>query len=244
MKILKFLWEIIFPNHCLSCEKIISFDGLFCEKCWMKLQFISEPKCQICAYPFEFQGLNLLCGKCLTQKPSFDHTITIFRYNHILKKIIAALKYRDQTFLGKKFARILFDKAKHEIRDCDLMVAVPLHVKRLRKRKFNQAVLLAKNLLKLVPELQFFPDLLIRTKNTKTQIELRKKERESNLKNVFILNEKYRERLGGKKILLLDDVMTTAATLENCAKILKKHGAKKVVVLTIAKSVFGGLDAV
>ena len=236
MKILKNFLEIIFPSHCLACEKIVNRDGLFCSECWPKLQFICEPKCQICAYPFEFQGLSLLCAKCLTKRPSFDKAVVLFRYNHILRKIISSLKYRDQTFLAKKFARLLFDKAKSEIADCDLMIAVPLHVKRLRKRKFNQAILLAKNLLKFAPDKNFITDFLVRIKDTKPQVELKKKERENNLKNAFAVNAKYLKEVRGKKILLIDDVTTTGATFENCAKILKKHGAKKVVVLAIAKT--------
>ena len=89
---------------------------------------------------------------------------------------------------------------------------------------------------------KFFPDFLVRTKNTKPQIELRKKERENNLKNVFAVNKKYRELVRGKKILLIDDVMTTGATVENCAKTLKKCGARKVVVLTIARTALAGID--
>jgi ComF family protein len=238
MNFLTKILEIIFPSHCLACEKIVSTSALFCENCWPKLQFISEPKCAICSYPFEFQGLNLLCAKCLSKKPSFDKAISVFRYNHILRKIIGDLKYRDQTFLAKKFAPILFAKAKKEIDDCDIVIAVPLHFKKLRKRKFNQAVLLAKNLLKLAPQLVFFPDLLLKSKHTRPQIELKKQERENNLKNIFVVNKKYTGIVRGKKILLLDDVTTTGATLENCAKILKKCGAKKVVVLTVAKTAF------
>lgn len=239
MKIVKLIREILFPSHCLACEKIISADGLFCHKCWPKLQFISEPKCQICAYPFEFQGLSLLCAKCLVKRPSFDKAVALFRYNHIIRRIISSLKYRDQTYLAKKFARLLFDKAKNEIEACDIVAVVPLHVKRLRKRKFNQAALLAKYMLKLAPEKIFYPDLLRRTKHTKPQIELKKTERENNLKNVFEVAEKYRTKIRGKTILLIDDVTTTGATLENCSKALKKYGAKKVVVLVIAKTAFG-----
>lgn len=238
MKIIKKILEIIFPNHCLSCEKIINPDGIFCEECWPKLQFISEPKCQICSYPFEFQGLNLLCGKCLTKKPSFDKLITIFRYNHIIRRIVTSFKFRDQTFLAKKFARLLFNKSREEISDCDFVISVPLHVKKLRQRKFNHTVLLAKNLLKLAPKKVFYSDFLVKTKSTKAQIELKKQDREKNLKNAFEVNKKYLELLRGKKILLIDDVTTTGTTLENCAKILKKHGAKKVVALTIAKTAF------
>ena len=90
--------------------------------------------------------------------------------------------------------------------------------------------------------MQFFPDLMVRIKDTKSQIFLKKKERENNLKNVFAVNEKYLETVKGKNILLVDDVMTTGATVENCAKILKKHGAKKVKVLTIAKTIFGNIN--
>lgn len=238
MSFLTKILEIIFPSHCVACEKIVSARALFCHACWPKLQFISEPKCAICSYPFEFQGLSLLCGKCLNKKPAFDKAISVFRYNEILRKIIGDLKYRDQTFLAKKFAPILFEKARKEINDCDIIIAVPLHFKRLRKRKFNQAVLLAKVLAKSAPQLKFFPDFLLRTKHTKPQIELKKKERENNLKNIFVVNEKYLGIIKGKKILLLDDVTTTGATLENCAKVLKKRGAKKVVALTIAKTAF------
>ncbi len=151
------------------------------------------------------------------------------------------MKYRDQTFLAKKFARILFEKSQEEISDCDLLVAVPLHFKRLRKRKFNQAVLLGKNILKqarLINEnIEFYPDLLLRNKYTRAQVELKKKEREKNLRRVFSVKEKYCDLLKGKKILLLDDVATTGATLDNCAKELKRNGAKEVVAVTIAKTV-------
>lgn len=147
------------------------------------------------------------------------------------------MKYRDQTFLAKKFARILFDKVKNEITDCDLIVATPLHLKRLKKRKFNQAGLLAKEISKISKKL-FIPDFLIRVKNTRPQIELRKKQREKNLKRAFLVKRNYRELVRGKKILLIDDVMTTGATLENCAKELKRRGVKEVLVLTIAKTVF------
>ncbi len=236
MKIFKSFCQIIFPSHCVSCDKIVSQKSLFCLDCWSKLQFITEPKCAICGYPFEFQGLSLLCAKCLTKKPSFDKAVAVFRYNYVLRKVVSTLKYSDQTFLAKKFAPLLFDKIKNEIADFDLIAAVPLHRKRLQKRKFNQAVLLAQNLAKLAPTLKFFPDLLIRTKNTKPQIQLKKKERENNVKNIFALNAKYKELIKNKKILLVDDVTTTGATLENCAKVLKKCGSKKVVALTIAKT--------
>jgi ComF family protein len=236
MKILKFL-EVIFPSHCISCEKIISREGLFCSSCWQKLQFITEPKCKICSYPFEFElSSDLICGRCLEKKPSFDKVITIFRYNEILRKIISDLKYRDQIFLAKKLARILVNKVKDEIDDKTLLAVVPLHKKRLRKRKFNQSILIGFHLKKLLPNLKFYPDLLEKITDTKPQARLTKKQRQENLKQVFFVRKKYLHLVKNKKILLLDDVMTTGTTLEKCAKELKVKDVREVVAVTLAKT--------
>lgn len=236
--VLHYLVQIIFANHCLYCSKIIAKEGIFCQECFQKTQTITKPNCQICSYPFEFEGLAKICAKCLTKKPAFNQVITLFRYNFILRKVISDLKYRDQTFIAKKLAPFLRNKIKDQLENFDIISAVPLHKKRLRKRKFNQSILLAKALKELLPQKILLTDLLLRTKNLKPQIQLRKREREKNLNSAFALNKKYFELLKGKKILLIDDVITTSATVENCAKILKKNGAKSVIILTVAKTIF------
>ena len=240
MRIFKNILEIFFPNHCISCSKIIAKEALFCSICWPKLQFITEPKCKICSYPFGNKNnqttSELLCSRCLSKKPSFDKVITIFRYNDIVKKIIGDLKYRDQTFIAKKLAKLLSNKIKLELDNADIITIVPPHKKRLSKRKFNQAALLAKAVIyKKSPIL--YLDLLLRKKNSESQVKLTKKQREKNLQNIFIVKEKYRNLISGKKILIIDDVTTTGATIENCAKVLKKFGAKEVVITTIAKTI-------
>jgi len=131
----------------------------------------------------------------------------------------------------------LLDKIAPELGNIDLMTIVPLHKKRLKKRKFNQVALIGKAMFKKSSS-KFFLDILLRTKNNISQVKLGKTQRERNLKNIFMLNEKYRDLVKGKNILLLDDVMTTGATLEHCAKVLKKSGVEKVFVLTVAKTVF------
>ncbi len=178
--------------------------------------------------------MSPFCAACLTKRPAYDKVVTIFRYNEVIGRSIADLKYRDQTFIAKKFAKLLAEKAKNEIAECDIICPVPLHLKRLRQRKFNQAVLIGKYLSKE----KFIFDLLWRVADTLPQASLRKKEREKNLKRGFLVNKKYRNFLAGKKVILLDDVMTTGATVENCAKVLRKFGAEKITVLTIAKTVF------
>ncbi len=174
------------------------------------------------------------CAACLLKRPAYDKVVTIFRYNEIIGKAIGDLKYNDQTFLAQKLAKLLGEKAKSEIADCDLICAVPLHLKKLRERKFNQAILIGKYLSKK----KFIPDLLWRVADTASQVSLRKEQREKNLKRAFLVNKKYRKELFGKKILLLDDVMTTGATLENCAKALRKCSVEKITILTIAKTIF------
>ncbi len=239
MNFLKRILEIIFPNHCLYCQQIISAEGLLCSCCWQKLQFITEPKCNICSNPFEFLiSENLTCAACLKRRPAYDKAIVIFHYNEIIKKIISDLKYRDKTYIAKKLANFLINKAKKEIDEADFIIAVPLHKKRLRHRKFNQSLIIIQFMLKNISKRKFYPDFLLRIKNTTPQVALSKKQRQKNLTDAFIIKPKYREIVKNKNFLLIDDVITTGATLENCAKILKKSGAKKVVVLTIAKTVF------
>jgi ComF family protein len=239
-KFINKLIEIFFPSSCLNCHEIISKEALFCKNCWPKLQFITETKCEICSYPFEVEVRNLLplCGNCLVKEPQFDKAITIFRYNHIIKKIIKDLKYNGQTHISQKFAAILRDKIRQENIDFDIIIAVPLHLNRLKSRKFNQSALIAKNLHKLFKDKKFYIDLLFRVKDTKSQTKLTKKQRIKNLKRAFVVNKKYRDLIEDKKILLVDDIMTSQATIENCAKELKRRKANKVYVATIAKTVF------
>lgn len=231
---------LIFPNQCLACSKIIDDDGLFCNDDWQKLQFITNPKCQICSQPFMVDyeiEKNLLCASCLEAHPSYDSSIVVFHYNDILKKIIGDLKYRDATNISAKLSKFLVQKIRPEIAKYHIITAVPLHKKRLRTRKFNQSILLASSIYKALPELKFVPDLLFRTKYTPTQVGLKRSDRLKNLHGVFAINKKYASLIKGKTILLVDDVMTTGATVENCALTLKNAGAAKIIVATVAKSI-------
>jgi ComF family protein len=267
-RLFKKILEIIFPNRCLACNKMIGAEGLFCNEDWQKLQFITEPKCKICSQPFvteidasltsnsianknNQQNHSLLCLKCLTTKPSYDTSITIFCYNDLLKKIIGDMKYRDATQLSKKFGKMLWQKIAPEIQNYDLIIAVPLHKIRLRERKFNQAILLVKAILQSANNAQknvhhiknhlpkFYPDILLRTKYTTAQVKLDRKMRQENLRGIFAINKKYCDAIKGSSVLLVDDVTTTGATLDNCALALKEAGANKVTIATIARTPLG-----
>ena len=237
MKLINKILEILFPTKCLSCNAVISSDANFCKNCWPKLQFIKSPHCKICSHPFEInlqEQENYICANCLKKPPFFDKTIAIYRYNPTIGGAIGRFKYGDQTFLAKKFAKILLPKARDEIANCDIICAVALHRSKPRKRKFNQALLIARNL----DSKKLIFDLLIRTKNQKSQVQLTQKQRIKNIKKAFSLNPKYQNFVKNKHIILVDDVITTSSTANSCAKELKKFGAKKITILTIAKTIF------
>jgi ComF family protein len=242
MKIIKFLikniFEIIYPSTCICCHKIISQDSLFCKECFLELEFISPIKCQICSMPIRFQYkfcASVTCASCLQKKPFFDSSYAIFIYNNTIGKAIIDFKFNDQTFLALKFAKIFKSQIQNFIADVDYVVSVPMHKKKLLKRKYNQANLLARN---ISPE-KYFPQLLLRIKNDKAQIHLSRNKRKKNLRKSFIVNPKFQKIISEKKILVIDDVMTTSSTLNYCSRALKRSGASKVYVAVIAKSMIG-----
>jgi len=237
MKLLPKILNILFPNKCLCCDQIISFDANFCLACWQKLKFIKPPNCQICAYPFEIQIYRNdynICSNCLKKPPFFDKTLSVFRYNETIGRAIGNLKYRDQTHLAQSFAKILANQIAYEIENCDYICAVPLHHNKLKTRKFNQALLIAKNL----GSPKLIVDLLIRTKHQTSQVKLSQKQRLTNIKQAFKVNPQYAKLIAGKKILLIDDVITTSATVNAAAHELKKSRVELVVVATLAKTIF------
>lgn len=234
--------QLLFPNTCLSCHAIISYDGEFCANCWKDLQFIKNPKCQICSFPFDFhhdfleQNSSKICSNCLKKKPHYHQVYTIFKYNSTIGNVIANFKYRDQSFIAKRLVKIINKFTDINLNNYDLIIGVALHRKKLRARKFNQAILLAKFLCqdKLVY------DLIIRVNNDNSQVKLGQKQRIKNIKKAFILNPKYqkKELIKNKNILIVDDVITTSSTINSISKILIRDKAKKVDVLAIAKTIF------
>ncbi len=239
--IIKKLINLIFPSHCLYCSKIINEDGLFCQECWPKLQFITKPQCPICAFPYEVDipNMNPLCAKCIAKKPSFDRTITVYSYNYIIKKIISDLKYRDNSFLIKKISQILLPHLQQQIKKDDILIAVPLHKNKLKQRKFNQTTQICQELIKKLPEKPlFYHDLLFRSKDTKPQVSLKKEERSKNLKKAFIINKKYYPLIKDRRVFIFDDVITTGATVESCAKAIKRKEAKEIIIISLAKTSF------
>ncbi len=237
--ILKTLLNLILPNRCAYCGKIIESEHSICTECFSKLHFISAPYCQICGTPFETgtelaSSSHLICPDCLSKKPITRLHRSCIVYDDFSKKTLLDFKFNDKIFLSKLFAKWLkvagadiFEKG------VDVMVPVPLSFQRILKRKYNQSALLAYDLSKLI-NVEVLPHTLIKIRHTKPQAALSENLRLTNIKNAYAV--KNPNQIKGKRILLIDDVMTTGSTLNECAKTLLKAGAQSVDTLTIART--------
>ena len=231
------LLDLMFPALCPNCSEVVGQAGAFCATCWSKLNFISDPKCFQCGYPFDFDNVpEMKCANCLTHPPEFDRGISVLQYDDHSKKAILAFKHADRTDLAPSFAKWL-KRAGQEILTADAVLCpVPLHKSRLRGRRYNQSAMLAQCLAK-ESGLKFTSDLLLRTRNTDTQGGKNLDARHRNVKNAFKINPKRVSDAATKHVILIDDVYTTGATLNACAICLRKANVSTVSVLTLSRVV-------
>lgn len=230
------LLDLLFPPQCLNCKIRVPEHGTLCVSCWQQIRFISDPLCACCGVPFDYDiGNGALCAGCINKTPPYSKARAIFCYDEHSNKLITSLKYADQTQLAKVYGKWLV-RAEDIIADSDIIIPVPMHYLRFVKRRFNQSALISLYLSKNI-KIKTIPDAIKRIRKTKPQAGLTRSQRDKNVKNVFIIEKKYLPIIKGKNILLIDDVMTTGATINQCTKILLKAGAKRVNVLTLARVV-------
>jgi ComF family protein len=230
---------LVYPPLCAGCSRVLDPEEspLFCPDCLIVLDLISEPYCPLCGIPFVAEvTTSHLCGDCLGGVHRFDRARAKGFYQGLMREVIHRFKYGGQTFLVKPLARMLIGPAKEltRLHRIDTIVPVPLHYKRLRQRGFNQASLLARGLGSLL-QIPVDYSSLKRTRWTDPQIGLSRNQRAANVKGAFGL--KATVKIKGRGILLLDDVLTTGETVNQCVRVLKDGGAREVVVLTVARTV-------
>lgn len=230
------LLNFVLPRRCLECGKVICTDDELCDACFGKLNFILPPYCRKCGHPLteEGNGASLLCPSCLKKvRTPFRLSRSAMYYDEASKNLILAFKFMDKTE-NAHLLSVMLKCAGNDIfaAGADLLVPVPLHYSRLLKRKYNQCALLVRDLSKMTGIPADYLSL-IRHKRTRPQVEFSGLERVCNVKNAFSI--KYPEKVKGKRIILVDDVLTTGSTLKECAIALKKAGAKSVDTLTIAR---------
>ena len=224
------------------------FDRLFspylCSACLERYAPVESPICIRCGMMFKSrEGDDHLCGDCIKEPKRFKIARAPGIYDRTLKKAIHCLKYRGKIQMARPFGMLLFAAFIRfwDIKNIDLIIPVPLHTKRLKERGFNQSYLLVRNWKQLaskssieMSDIAVERNVLVRSRWTEPQTGLGRKKRMKNIKNAFKVNDC--SRIAGKRILLVDDVLTTGATVNECAKTLLSDGAKRVDVLTLARA--------
>lgn len=229
--------NIIFPARCIACGEIAVDVGRICGDCWQKIEFVSQQSCERCGVPFEYDvGEGVVCLSCEMNKTSYSRAAFLFKYGDISKNLIHKLKYYDHTYLARYLSSAALRVIKHNFQNCDVVVPVPLHRRRLMRRLYNQSALISKELAKLM-EIDFVSNALLKVRHTIPQTFLTKAQREDNVRNSFIVNLSKSHLVLNKNVLLVDDVMTTGSTINECSKILKRAGCKEVFVFTLARRV-------
>ena len=233
MQILKGFIDILLPPRCPSCGQPVEDVHKLCLDCWSQIRFISDPLCDCCGLPFEVDEQDTaLCGPCLHELPHFDHHRSSFVYDDSSRSIILKFKHADRIDARPFLTDLLLAKVSPWQSQIDYVVPVPLHWTRLFKRRYNQAALLAQALAKRIDK-TYAPFALKRIKPTPPQGHMNITKRRKNVEKAFATGQDVQ----GKTILLIDDVYTTGATLNACARILKEAGATKILCLTVARVV-------
>jgi len=223
------LLNILYPSRCPMCgsvSDVFSYSPI-CSLCWSRIKKYTGPSCDICAMPFSSEYAKV-CGRCLKKAPPFSMAVNYGLYEGVLAEAINQLKFHGLKRLSKPLGRLLHSM---EIPVIDGIVPVPLNAKSLRERGFNQSLLIAR-VVSRIRKIPLLMDVLIKKKETPPQIGLSANERLLNLKDAF----EVRGDIRGLRILLVDDVMTTGATVTECSKQLIKADAEDVIVLTLARS--------
>lgn len=229
--------DIIFPPQCLACAEIINqpTKQLFCSDCLEKINFITDNFCPICGMPFLLNSAGShVCGSCLENKPYYCQARAVAAFETVIMDAIHKFKYGRNISIGHALGSFMADFAfpDFDFSEYSLLIPVPLHIKRLRERGFNQSLLLARQIGKKY-KLPVDFSLLKRCKFTLTQTGLNKAEREKNVKGALTVADE--KKVNGQNIILIDDVFTTGATINECAKVLLKAGAQKTAVLTLSR---------
>jgi len=230
--------DALLPPRCLACGGAVETQGALCAGCWQGISFLGAPCCSCCGLPFPYDaGAGVQCAQCVAYPPPFDRARAVFAYDDHSRRLILAFKHADHLHGMPAFGQWLARSGAELLAEADLVAPVPLHWTRLFRRRFNQSALLAQSAVAAwrgpgAPV--FAPELLIRRRRTRSQGHLSRLQRAENVRGAFAL--KPGAPVAGKRVLLIDDVLTTGATIEACARVLKRAGASQVDVLTLARA--------
>lgn len=239
-QIIRRLVNLVLPVECAVCQSVLTDDPVpfFCRSCWNGVSRFTGPSCTRCGQPFASPvtltyASRHMCASCRLRPPAYTRAWACFPYESPLLDAIRLFKYHGKVVLAS-YLGDLMGRDAGLLPPVDMVMPVPLHSERLRNRGFNQALLLADRLNRRL-QLPISYDNLIRLRPTLPQTELTRKERLNNLRRAFVVLRP--EHVEDRRVLLIDDVLTTGTTVNECAKALRKAGSAEVYVLALARTV-------
>jgi ComF family protein len=229
--------DAVLPPRCLACGAAVNEPAALCGQCWAAMRFFAPPWCASCGLPFPHpMGEGAVCADCARERASWDRARAVLRYDKHSRQLVLGLKY-DRTDLARALGGWMRRAGGEVLEGADLLVPVPLHWTRLFARRYNQAALLA-HAIHAAGGPPVAPDWLVRRRHTPSQGRLGPLARQRNVRGAFAL--KPGRAVTGKRLVVIDDVLTTGATVEECARVLRRAGAASVGVLTLARAVRAG----
>lgn len=229
--------DLVLPHACPVCRVPVGTAGGLCPRCWQTVRFIERPWCERLGTPFPYDlGPGTLSAAAIADPPVFDRARSAVHYDGPVPDLVQAFKYADRTDLAPMLAGWMTRAGADLIADADLVTAVPLHRWRLFHRRFNQAGLLAAEIARRAGK-PYRPGVIARVRPTRQQVGLSREGRDENVRGAFRVPPRAKAEVKGRRVLLIDDVFTTGATLDAATKPLRRAGAVAVDVLTLARVV-------
>jgi ComF family protein len=232
----KLALDIALPTLCIACREPVDGEGV-CPECWTKLSFIERPYCPRLGIPFVYDpGPDLLSMEAIANPPAYQRARAAVRYDEVARTLVHALKYQDRTDLAPAMGRWMARAGRELLEGADMLIPVPLHWRRAWHRRFNQSGALARAI-EQASGIELRGDLLQRVRPTEQQVGLSRPQRASNVQGAFKVPADRQSEIAGRRVVLIDDVLTSGATTDACARALLRARAMQVDVLVFARVV-------
>jgi ComF family protein len=228
--------DIALPTLCVSCREPVDGEGV-CAACWAKLSFIAPPFCPRLGIPFVYDpGPEMLSMEAIANPPAYARARAAVRYDDVARTLVHALKYQDRTDLAPAMGRWMARAGRELLKEADVLVPVPLHWRRAWGRRYNQSGALAR-IIERQSGVKLSTEALKRIRPTQQQIGLSRPQRASNVQGAFKVAAERQSEIAGRRVVLIDDVLTSGATLDACARALLRAKAASVDALVFARVV-------
>jgi ComF family protein len=228
--------DVALPTLCVACREPVDGDGV-CAKCWSKLSFIAPPYCPRLGIPFVYDpGPELLSMEAIANPPAYARARAAVRYDDVARTLVHALKYQDRTDLAPAMGRWMARAGKELLAEADVLVPVPLHWRRGWSRRYNQSGALAR-VIQRQSGVKLAAQALGRVRPTLQQVGLSRSQRATNVQGAFKVAPDRQFLIAGRRVVLIDDVLTSGATVDACARALLRARAASVDVLVFARVV-------